>query len=179
MAGRDTAPAETKIIGPTYRPEGDALNGVERYVAIEEIRLTKARYCAAVDDHDWKALRSVFTDDCVMDWPLPGREVKTPDQFVSFLAEVMPTSIQTRHHAHNLQVEFTSKSEAIVRWDHANWTWFVDGSRPNIHQWGQYREKYRKIANHWQIAYFSEQYLFNSPAAAKRRRAGIGDGGVE
>lgn len=179
MTDSEGSQAEAKIIGPTYRPEGDALSGIERLLAIEEIKLTKARYCAAIDDHDWKALRSVFADDCVLDWPLPGRRVTTPDDFVDFLAEAMPPSIQTRHHAHNLQVEFTSGTQAIVRWDHENWTWFTDGSYPSIQQWGQYREKYRNTGRNWQISYFSEQFLFNSPAAAKRRRAGIGDGAVE
>jgi SnoaL-like domain len=178
MNASDMSTPETTIIGPRSRLEGDALSGIDRYVAIEQIRLTKARYCAAVDDHDWSGLRSVFTDDCVMDWPLPGREVKTPDQFVGFLAEAMPASIQTRHHTQNLQVEFTSQTEAVVRWDHENWTWFADGSHPNIQQWGQYRERYRNTGAQWQIAYFSEQHLFNSPAA-KRRPAGIGDGGVD
>src|SRR5690348_15313895 len=101
----DKGYAGTTLIGPRLRPQGDALSGVERMMAIEEIRLTKARYCAAVDDHDWAALRAVFTDDCVVDWPLPGRKVETAGQFVDFLAEAMPASIQTRHHAHNLQVE--------------------------------------------------------------------------
>ena len=175
-AGKTRPPT---IIGPSHKPEGDALSGVDRQLAIEEIRQTKARYCAAVDDHDWQALRSVFTDDCVIDWPLPGHNVETADEFVGFLAAAMPELIQTRHHVHNLQVEFTSRTEAVVRWDHENWTWFEDGSRPNIQQWGQYREKYRHTASGWQIAYFSEQYLFNSRAPAKRRRAGIGDGDVD
>ena len=47
----------TTIVGPSHKPEGDALSGVDRQLAIEEIRLTKARYCAAVDDHDWQVLR--------------------------------------------------------------------------------------------------------------------------
>ena len=102
----------------------------------------------------------------------PDTRWGTADEFVGFLAAVMPQSIQTRHHVHNFQVEFTSRTEAVVRWDHENWTWFEDGSRPNIQQWGQYREKYRQTASGWLIAYFSEQYLFNSRAPAKRRRAG-------
>ena len=181
MAGKDTTPVDTKIIGPTYRPEGDALSGIERYMAIEEIRLTKARYCAAVDDHDWRALRSVFTDDCVMDWPLPGREVKTPDQFVNFLAEVMPAFIQTRHHAHNLQVEFTSKSEAIVRLGSCKLD-VVRGRQQTQHS--PVGPVSREVPQNRQpmadrIFQRAEVSLFNSPAAAKRRRAGIGDGGVE
>jgi ketosteroid isomerase-like protein len=178
MSGPDARVPDAAIIGPSGEAGPDALRGVDRLLAIEEIRLTKARYCAAVDDHDWKALRSVFTDDCVIDWPLPGHKVETLDEFVSFLAGAMTQSIQARHHVHNLQIEFTSGTEAIVRWDHENWTWFDDGSRPNIQQWGQYREKYRQTARGWRIAYFSEQNLFNSAAPAKRRRAGIGDGDV-
>lgn len=174
-----TASTAGRVLGPTHRAGGDALSGIERCMAIEAIRLTKARYCGAVDDHDWTALRKVFTDDCLVDWPMPGLEIATPDDFVAFLARAMPASIQTRHHAHNLQVEFASATEAIVRWDHENWTWFTDGAMPNLQQWGQYREKYRKVGDGWLISYFSEQYLFNSPAAAKRRAAGIGDGGVD
>jgi ketosteroid isomerase-like protein len=165
-------------LGPKSTAGPDALSGVERLMAIEDIRLTKARYCAAVDDHDWKALRSVFTDDCIVDWPLPGHRVETADEFVGFLSAAMTPSIQTRHHVHNLQVEFTSSTEAVVRWDHENWTWFEDGSRPNLQQWGQYRERYRQTASGWQIAYFSEHYLFNSAGPARRRRAGIGDAEV-
>jgi len=179
MTNQSEPLADENIIGPKYMPQGDALNGIERLLAIEEIKLTKARYCAAVDDHDWTALRTVFVDDCVMDWPLPGRRVASADDFVGFLAEAMTASIQTRHHAHNLQVEFTLKTEAVVRWDHENWTWFADGGHPNIQQWGQYRERYRNTGGRWLISYFSEQFLFNSPAAAKRRPAGIGDGAVD
>ena len=133
----------------------------------------KARYCAAIDDHDWDALRTVFADDCAVDWPLPGFTIETPDQFVGFLAEAMPDHIRTRHHAHNLQAEFVTPTQAVVRWDHENWSWFEDGSAPNVQQWGQYREKYRRTEAGWKISYFSEQFLFNSPAPAKRRRAGI------
>jgi hypothetical protein len=172
-------PATREIVGPTYRPEGDALSGLDRLLAIEEIRATKARYCAAFDDHDWTAYRAVFSDDCVMDWKLPGHKIDTPDEFLAFITTVMRPSIKTRHHAHNLQVEFVSKIEAIVRWDHENWTWFEDGSKPHIVQWGQYREKYRKTPKGWLISYFSEQFLFNSRAPEKRRRAGIGDGDVD
>jgi ketosteroid isomerase-like protein len=175
MTSKTADPKQPEIIGPTYRPEGDALSGVERLLALEEIRTTKTRYCAAMDDHDWKTLRSLFTDDCVMNWPLPGHNIETIDQFVGFLAAAMPDHIQSRHHVHNLQAEFVSPTEAIVRWDHENWAWFGDGSRPHMQQWGQYREKYRKTKEGWKISYFSEQFLFNSPAPATRRRAGIGD----
>ena len=104
MSGPDARVPDAAIIGPSGEAGPDALRGFDRLLAIEEIRLTKARYCAAVDDHDWKALRSVFTDDCVIDWPLPGHKVETPDEFVSFLAGAMTQSIQTRHHVHNLQI---------------------------------------------------------------------------
>lgn len=170
------------ILTPVYRPEGDALTGLERYIAIQEIKLTKARYCASMDDHDFSALRSVFTDDCVMDWPMAGQTLENLEQFIAFLTNAMPASgpVRTRHFAHNLQVEFTSKTEASVRWDHHNWAWFEDGRAPNMEQWGQYREKYRQTGRGmWLICYFSEHNLYNSRAAAKRRRAAIADGGVD
>ena len=161
-------------VSPRQVLSGDVLdNGpltsIEKLLAIEEIRLVKARYCAAVDDHDWAALRSVFADDATFLFPWPGKEIKTADDFVGLLAELMPPNIQTRHHAHNLQIDFISATEASVRWDHENWTWFEDGSRPNMHQWGQYRERYRKTDKGWRISYFSEDNLRNAPLGKSRR----------
>lgn len=179
MTQTDLSPIATRtLVTPHHRPGGDALSGVERLLAVEAIRLTTARYCHAIDDHDWDEMRSLFTDDCEMDWPLPGMAVETVDDFVAFLREAMPPTIQSRHHTFNLIVEFTSPTEALARWHHENWAWFTDGAAPNMRQWGEYRHKYRKTGDEWLISYFSEQLLYNGPAS-HRRPAGIGDPGVE
>jgi len=165
-----------EFVTPRHRPGGDGLDGMERLLAVEAIRLTKARYCHAIDDQDWAELRSLFTDDCEIDWPLPGMEIGTIDQFMTFLSTATLPTIQSRHHTFNLIVEFVSPTEALARWHHENWAWFTDGSAPNMRQWGEYREKYRKTGKGWLISYFSEPRLFNTEAP-DRRAAGIGDPG--
>jgi hypothetical protein len=143
-----------------------------RVVAIEEIRGLKARYCWAVDEHDWKELRDVFADDATVHFPLPdGKLLATPDAFVDFLSEAMTPNIQTRHQVYNLKITFTSPTEATAQWQHENWTWFEDGSRPNLHQWGEYRERYKKTSAGWRVSFFSEANLRNAPAARARRAA--------
>ena len=41
------------------------MSPVEKLLAIEEIRLLKARYFRFVDSHDWVGFRSLFADDSV------------------------------------------------------------------------------------------------------------------
>jgi hypothetical protein len=49
----------------------------DKLLAIEEIRLLKARYFRFLDSHDWVGFRSIFADDAVFEMPVPPPQGNT------------------------------------------------------------------------------------------------------
>lgn len=43
------------------------MEGLERLLALEDIRLLRAIYCRSVDSHDWPRMASILTDDFLLD----------------------------------------------------------------------------------------------------------------
>jgi len=167
-AGR--AHAKTDTLAASAVPV--AMSDQARLLAIEEIRLLKARYCWAMDNQDWKALRGIFAANAAVHFTLPdGRTAETPDALVGFLAKAMTPNIQTRHQAHNFQITFTSATEAVGQWHHESWKWFEDLSQPNMHQWGEYRERYTKTSAGWRVSFFTETNVRTAAAEWSRRVA--------
>ena len=96
------------------------MSDIQRLVATEDIRELKVRYFTFVDDQNWKAVRTVFTDDAKVDMGLrkpDGTSVEKPDDFVAALSTVITKDMRTLHHGHNFHIEFVSPTEAHGRWD--------------------------------------------------------------
>ena len=70
-----------------------------------EIQELLARYCQAIDGHDWEALDSVFTPAAVIDYSEFGGPRAELSGIKSFLAEVMPLHSGHYHLVSNVIAE--------------------------------------------------------------------------
>ncbi len=135
------------------------MDPVERLVAIEEIRVLKARYVDALDTKQWDALGHVFTDDVVMevpplgsDDPGAGMRIAGRDTLLAFLAGRL-TGATSVHRVSMPMIE-------ILDADHARGTWAMEdyitrapgATLPEIRGYGHYHEEYRRVGAAWCIS---------------------------
>lgn len=134
------------------------MNDIEKLLAIESIKHTKARYFRGIDSKDWHLFASAFSRDAQMD---VRQEARNPDYLfvgrdaiVSFVSKSLDGMI-TVHHGHMPEIEFTSDTTANVIWAMEDGLWKKDESvqKPfnSLNGWGHYRETYRKVDDEWLI----------------------------
>jgi uncharacterized protein (TIGR02246 family) len=110
----------------------------------------KARYFRTMDAKDWAGMRTVFTDDVVMDTTDSGGGVVTgADDFLAFLSETL-ADVVTVHHGHMPEIELTSATTATGVWALHDLLRWPDGSE--LAGYGHYHETYRKGDDGWRIA---------------------------
>lgn len=135
------------------------MNDVEKLLAIESIKQTKARYFRCLDSKDWQGFASVFASDAQMDM---REQSRNPDNLIignDNIARFVAKSLQpliTVHHGHTVEIEFTSGTAANVIWAMEDLLWRpteVAGQKPTkyVQGWGHYRETYRNISGQWLI----------------------------
>jgi hypothetical protein len=105
------------------------LAGVERLLAMEEMKNDRLTFCRALDARDWDALRSVMADDFELDWkdvsganpPLLPQPVKMKgaDAFVTFAKTVLAQG-KSDHVCTMPQFVFVGR-------DHARALWHISG----------------------------------------------------
>lgn len=134
---------------PTPAYTGDA---AATLVAVESIKQLKARYCRHLDDKDWPAWRSLFTDDFVSDTsPSGGPRISGADAFVEFVRGSLGKPAQvTAHQVHAPEIELTSPTTARGVWALED----VVRLAPGVHMrgYGHYHETYRMVDGQWRIA---------------------------
>lgn len=134
------------------------MNDIEKLLAIESIKQTKARYFFGLDTKDWQHYASAFAVDATMDMGagsrLPNPLIEGRDAIVQFVSRSLADVI-TVHHGHTSEIEFTSETTANVIWAMEDRLWQKNPapSKPfnQLHGWGHYRETYRKIDGEWLI----------------------------
>lgn len=116
---------------------------------VEAIKQLKARYFRTMDTKDWAAMRTVFTDDVIVDTSSSGGGVVTgADEFLAFLAPTLQ-DVVTVHHGHMPEITVTSETEAAGTWSMEDMLRFPDGSE--LHGYGHYHETYEKAGGEWRI----------------------------
>ena len=83
------------------------MDGVEKLLAIEEIKLVKARRCRAVDDKDWNLYRDCHTPDCI------SYALAQPTRGAAEMTEQLKRQISDRttvHHVHSPEIEILSET---------------------------------------------------------------------
>ena len=144
------------------------MTDVEKLLAIEEIRMLKARYFRALDARDLEAYANVFTDDAEID--VRGSVTSDDDDeaaldefdenaviiggkaMAEFVKKVA-SHITTAHHGHNAEIEILSDTEAKGIWAFEDHLWFPEDDPNRLMQgWGHYHETYRKVGGEWRIA---------------------------
>ena len=105
------------------------MNNIERLLAIEGIKTTKARYFRCLDTKDLAGYASVFAPDAVMDMRGESRDgeglVSGAGNIASFVLGSV-SGLSTVHHGHMPEIEFSSDTSASVIWAMEDKLWKVD-----------------------------------------------------
>lgn len=133
------------------------MDGVERLIAVEDIKRLKAKYFRCVDTRDWEGYRSVFADDVVFDitQDMPdGGYVVGGDAAADIARNSLTADIVSVHHGHCPEIEILSPTTATGIWAMEDWlSWGPDSEFPGqaMHGMGHYIETYEKTARGWCI----------------------------
>ena len=135
------------------------MNNIERLLAIEGIKTTKARYFRCLDTKDLAGYASVFAPDAVMDMRGESRDgeglVSGAGNIASFVLGSV-SGLSTVHHGHMPEIEFSSDTSASVIWAMEDKLWKVDDAAAvvpfsTLHGYGHYHETYVRIEDQWLI----------------------------
>jgi hypothetical protein len=135
------------------------MNDIEKLLAIEAIKQTKARYFRCLDAKDWQGFAAVFASDAQMDMREQSHNENNLIIGNLNIAAYVSKSLQpliTVHHGHTAEIEFTSDTSASVILAMEDILWRPSsepGQKPvkYVHGWGHYRETYRHIDGQWLI----------------------------
>ncbi len=136
------------------------MNNIERLLAIEGIKTTKARYFRCLDTKDLAGYASVFAPDAVMDMRGESRDgeglVSGAGNIASFVLGSV-SGLSTVHHGHMPEIEFSSDTSASVIWAMEDKLWKVDDAAAvvpfsTLHGYGHYHETYVRIEDQWLIS---------------------------
>ena len=123
------------------------IEGVERLLAVEEIKSLQARRVYAVDSQDWDAYRSCHTEDFIsytMADPIRGI-----DRVVEGLRKHLE-GVRSIHQVTSPIITFTSAVEAEGVWVLRDRLWWdQDGSPHWLYGWGHYNDTYEKRGGRW------------------------------
>jgi len=132
------------------------MTDIERLLAIEEIKNTKARYFRCMDTKDWDGFAAVFAPDATVDY---APEDKTSNRSkaagganaVALVRSIVERAV-TIHHGHMAEVELTSDNSARAIFAMEDLVyWPPEAKSELMHGWGHYHETYEKIHNQWLI----------------------------
>jgi len=130
------------------------VNPAEQLLAIEEIKLLKARYFRFVDTKDWTGFASLFAPDAVFDISRDtGRVFHGPDEITAAASGPL-TGCVSIHHGHCPEITLISPDTAEGIWameDVLRWAPVGEAPARTLHGYGHYFETYRKIAGAWKI----------------------------
>jgi SnoaL-like domain len=136
-----------------------AMDGVERLVAIEDIRALKARYFRCMDTKDWDGFGAVFAADAVMDMTSEVPAGADVDPVIRGRAAIVEfvrgaiDAVTTVHHGHMPEIDVVSPTRATGIWameDKLRWP--PGAPIATMHGYGHYHESYVKTDGHWYIA---------------------------
>lgn len=110
------------------------------------------RYCFYFDSNYPDGLRSLFTEDAIVDY---GPEVQTLygiDEIINSISLGLSNTFEaTSHHISNIVINFTSASEASVKSYIYAWHKYKNKSKIG-HLWGQYSHTFKMENDQWLIA---------------------------
>ncbi len=133
------------------------MDAIERLVAIEEIKLLKAKYFYGFDHKDWEFWRrEVWAESGRLEVPEIDAVFEPREPMIEWV--IIQTNSQTSvHHGHMPMIEFISDTEARGIWAMEDRLWRT-GENPAhgdvryLHGFGHYHETYVKLSEGWRIA---------------------------
>lgn len=139
---------------------------IERLVALEEIKLLKARRDRAIDTKDWVTYEALHAADHLSHtdgfptWTL----AETIENVSSLLAH-----IDSAHHSYTPEITFTSPQRAEGIWAMEDMLFWNQGEDEHwLHGYGYYYETYEKRDDRWVFTSrkVKRNHLRTSPGAA-------------
>jgi uncharacterized protein (TIGR02246 family) len=127
---------------------------LQTLLALEEIKLLKARYFRALDRKEWDAFAQVFTREAVMEVPEAGMVQRGRDAIVASVSAAL-VGARTVHHGHMPEIELTGPDTARGTWamfDYVEWPPSESGERRGLQGYGHYLEEYVREDGQWRIA---------------------------
>jgi hypothetical protein len=136
------------------------LDIAEKLMAIEEIKVLKARYFRYLDTKQWSAWEELFEPDILFDFPDDKPEFSMPIQGrAKFVEAARKLNLQATsiHHGHCPEIEIITPTTARGIWameDTILWSDDADVqfSFRKLRGWGHYHETYIKGNAGWRIA---------------------------
>jgi hypothetical protein len=131
------------------------LNDLERLLAIEEIKMLKARYFRCVDTKQWGDFEALCHADVLLDISadVPGGVITGTTKIVEMMKSSL-SDVITVHHGHCPEIELTSDTTAAGIWAMEDVLLFPEGASSHIkslHGYGHYIETYELVANRWRF----------------------------
>jgi SnoaL-like domain len=146
------------------------MTGIEKLLAIEDIRRLKAAYFRCMDTKNWDELPTLFTDDASFDvrgaleMPKPdysGEPVVSGRAAITAYIRDGLTPLISVHHGHSPEIEITSATSAKGIWPMTDMLVAPEGAPFHIFRgYGYYRENYRRQDDIWRIASLELRRLF-------------------
>ena len=124
------------------------MNDIETLLALEEIKLLKARRDRAVDTKDWALYRSLHADDHVSH--NDGYERwESADVMIANVSRLLDESKTSVHHSHTPDITFQSDTEAKSIYGMEDLIFDTASGELLIHGFGFYYESYVKRDGKW------------------------------
>jgi hypothetical protein len=135
-------------------------DGLERLLAIEDIKLLRAKYCRSIDSHRFDRLHDVLTDDFVLDMSPTGRVLGSEvpvmsgrDTVIAMFHSAFAPLKMLLHIVTVPEIEFQDETHATGVWRQET---FIKENRPDLPGLGlayaTVFDSYRKEAAGWRIA---------------------------
>jgi hypothetical protein len=126
------------------------MDGLERLLAIEEIKTLEARRGRLLDTQDWEAFAALHIPDIVSQAAGPEPLVGVA-AMVAWLRAELAGSVSV-HHVHSPEIEFASPAHARAIWAMEAMTMFRRPDRPAWrHAFGFYHVDYEHRQGRWMI----------------------------
>ena len=123
---------------------------MDRHDDRHEIEQQMFRYARATDWLETQNHRLVFADDCVFATPHSG-DLHGPDAVVDYMDRVLPQFEATQPLIGNIAIEFTGDDTATAVSYVRAWHRYPDPGRPDMVLWGEYHDRWERIADTWRI----------------------------
>ncbi len=129
----------------------EGMSDIERLVALEDIRMLKARRDQAIDTKDWELYHSLHAPHHVSHNEGHPRW-EGPDAMIEGTRNATAT-YKTVHHSHTPDITFQSPTKAKGIWGMEDLLFDKDTLELMIHGFGFYHEEYEKIDGEWKFVW--------------------------
>jgi NAD(P)-dependent dehydrogenase (short-subunit alcohol dehydrogenase family) len=133
------------------------MDGLERLIAIEDIKQLEAKRGRLLDTQDWAGLAALHIPDLA--WSGGSDAKGGVEGMVAWLAEELAGSV-TVHHVHSPEIEFVSADHAKAIWAMEAMTTYRRPDKPAWrHGFGYYRVDYHRRDGVWKIGARTQERL--------------------